>query len=87
MQHWTKLNISGDKPPVRRWPTTCCIAGPLIGQQDPILMVVGGTGGKDFDDVWLLDVNRGVWSEVGMLYLIVSPVTYKHAYKPVYTYL
>ena len=71
MQHWTKLNIGGDKPPVRRWHATCCIAGPLMGQQHPLLMVVGGEGRNYYGDVWLLDVDKGVWSEVGMLYLIV----------------
>ena len=36
-------------------------------------MVVGGItlGVGTAGDVWLLDVDKGVWSEVGMLYLIV----------------
>ena len=57
------------KPPARNSHTTCCIAGPLTGQQHPILMVMGGyaTGVGVAGDVWLLDVDKGVWSEVGML--------------------
>ena len=78
MQHWTKVG-SGEKPPVRYSHTVCCIAGPLTGQEHPLLIVVGGDGQKVFSDVWLLDVDKGEWSEVGMLYLIALPVIYKHA--------
>ena len=81
MQHWTKVGI-GEKPPARNSHTACCIAGPLTGQEHSVLMVVGGIGrkrGKVLSDVWLLDVDKGVWSEVGMLYLIALPVIYKHA--------
>ena len=78
MQHWTKVEI-GEKPPARYWHTACCIAGPLTGQEHPLLIVVGGDGQKVFSDVRLLDVDKGVWSEVGMLYLIALPVIYKHA--------
>ena len=78
IQHWMKVGI-GEKPPVRNWHTACCIAGPLTGQEHPLLIVVGGFGPKVFSDVWLLDVDKGVWSEVGMLYLIALPVIYKHA--------
>ena len=76
MQHWTKI-FSGKKPPARDSHTACCIAGPLTGQEHPLLMIVGGwNGGMVFRSLWLLDVDKGVWSEVGMLYLIVYPVTY-----------
>ena len=64
--------VSGKKPPARDSHTACCIAGPLTGQEHPLLMIVGGwNAGTAFSDVWLLDVDKGVWSEVGMLYLIV----------------
>ena len=79
MQHWTKVS-TGEKPPARCSHTACCIAGPLTGQEHSVLMVVGGWNGrKALSDVWLLDVDKGVWSEVGMLYLIALPVIYKHA--------
>ena len=80
MQHWTKVS-TGEKPPARCSHTACCIAGPLTGQEHPLLIVVGGDGDrlKVLSDVWLLDVDKGVWSEVGMLYLIALPVIYKHA--------
>ena len=71
IQHWNKLNITGDKPPARMNHATCCIAGPITGQLHPLLMVVGGIGDEVYGDVWLLDVDKGVWSEVSMLYLIV----------------
>ena len=60
--------MSAKKPPARFNHTACCIAGPLTGQEHPILMVAGGGGGisQVFSDVWLLDVDEGVWSEVGM---------------------
>ena len=66
MQHWTKLDVSEIKPRARSSHATCCIAGPLTKQQDPLLMVIGGegSGGKTLRDVWLLDVNKAVWSEV-----------------------
>ena len=71
LQHWTKVG-SASKPPGRSYHTACCIAGLLTGQEYPLLMVVGGIKEVDvLSDVWLLDVDKGVWSEVGMLYLIV----------------
>ena len=72
MQHWMKV-ASGKMPPGREFHTACCIAGPLTGQEHLLLMVAGGYGyeGMVFSDVWLLDVDKGVWSEVGMLYQIV----------------
>ena len=79
MQCWMKVGIE-EKPPARCWHTACCIAGPLTGQEHSVLMVVGGWNGWEvFSDVWLLDVDKGEWSEVGMLYLIALPVIYKHA--------
>ena len=78
MQHWTKVGTV-EKPPARYWHTACCIAGPLTGQEHPLLIVMGGVGSTFYRDVWLLDVDKGVWSEVGMLYLIALPVIYKHA--------
>ena len=80
MQHWTKVG-SGKRLQPRNSHTACCIAGPLTGQEHSVLMVVGGVGGglKAFRDVWLLDVDKGVWSEVGMLYPIALPVIDKHA--------
>lgn len=71
MQHWTKMNTTGDKPSARSSHFTCCISGPLTGQQNPILMVIGGCTNflMPVGDVWLLDVNKGMWSEVGILSL------------------
>ena len=62
-QHWTKL---GSDPPARASHTTSCIAGPHTGQRHPLLMVVGGwdISKRRLGDVWLLDVNKGLWSEV-----------------------
>ena len=36
-------------------------------------MVVGGLDEKykDLGDAWLLDVDKGVWNEVRMLYVVV----------------
>ena len=67
-----------DKPPARSAHAAFCIAGPLTGQQQPLLMVVGGSTGfftPPLGDVWLLDVDKGEWTKVGVLCLIV-PVTY-----------
>ena len=67
MQHWMKV-VSKNKPPARCRHTACCIAGPLTGQEHPLLMVVGGWNErKMFSDVWLLDVDKRVWSKVGMI--------------------
>ena len=73
LQHWTKV-ASQKRPPGRSLHTACCIAGPLTGQDHPLLLVVGGYARKAFSDVWLLDVDKGVWSEVGMIvsYCIAS---------------
>ena len=68
LQHWTKVG-SQKRPPAKSSHTACCIAGPLTGQEHPLLLVVGGYGDglKVFSDVWLLDVDKEVWSEVGMI--------------------
>ena len=90
LQHWTEVGSGKKKPPARSSHTACCIAGPLTGQDHPLLLVVGGHTAWDvLSDVWLLDVDKGVWSEVGMLYQIALPVIYKHAdsySKPVCTH-
>ena len=69
MQHWTKLKFSGASPCARYYHAACCIASPLTGQQHSLVMVVGGWGEnpslRTLDDVWLLDVDMGVWREVG----------------------
>ena len=80
MQHWTKV-ASGKRPQPRCYHTACCIAGPLTGQEHPLLIVFGGSSGvlKVLSEVWLLDVDKGVWSEVGMLYLTALPLIYNHA--------
>ena len=78
MQQWTKLNISGANPPARNYHAACCIAGPLTGQQHPLLMVVGGSvGSKIFDDVWLLDVDNTMWNEVRHSSIYYS-IHYRH---------
>ena len=65
VQHWTKVNISGAKPPGRSVHAACCIAGPFTGLEHPILMVIGGYDNAEvLGDVWLLDIDKGVWSEV-----------------------
>ena len=68
-QHWTKLDTpGGPRPPARESHAACCIAGPLTGQEHPLLLVGGGLRGDVLKDMWVLDVDRGVWSEVsGMI--------------------
>ena len=67
-QHWTKLDTTGGpRPPVRGGHAACCIGGPLTGQEHPLLLVGGGYGGGGFKDMWVLDVDIGVWSEVSGL--------------------
>ena len=63
------MKFSGASPCARYYHAACCIAGPLTGQQHSLVMVVGGWGEnpslRTLDDVWLLDVDMGVWREVG----------------------
>ena len=69
-QHWTKLDTTGGpRPPARHSHAACCIAGPLTGQEHPLLLVGGGCGRAldALNDMWVLDVDRGVWSEVSGL--------------------
>ena len=67
IQHWTKPKVSGEKPPPRYSHATCYIAGPLTVQQHPLLMVVGGHSEQgELGDVWLLDVDKWLWSEVSV---------------------
>lgn len=65
LQKWTELSIR-DGPPVKSSHSACCIAGPLTGQQHSLVMVVGGVdhSGTVYGDVWILDVDNRVWTEV-----------------------
>jgi len=56
-----------EKPLNREYHAACCIAGPLTGEEHPLLMVIGGRRDdmRIVDDVWILDVDAGVWTEVG----------------------
>ena len=68
MQHWTKLNISGAKPTAREYHAACCIAGPLTGQEHPLVLVIGGCARtRILRDAWLLDVDNEVWSQVSVV--------------------
>ena len=69
-QHWSKLDTTrGPSPSARYFHAACCIAGPLTGQEHPLLLVGGGLNNAldVFKDMWVLDVDRGVWSEVSGL--------------------
>ena len=57
----------GPRPPARGSHAACGIAGPLTGQEHPLLLVAGGDAQSAFKDMWVLDVDRGVWSEVSGL--------------------
>ena len=75
LQHWTKLELSGDQPLARDCHASCCITAPFTGQEEQhsLLMVVGGYGGGSaLCDVWLLDVDKGVWSEVSICTLFIG---------------
>ena len=68
LQHWSKLDTtSGPSPPTRFRHAACCIAGPLTGQEHPLLLVGGGFDGGVLRDMWVLDIDRCVWSEVSDL--------------------
>ena len=66
LQHWSKLKISGPKPPARSSHAACFIAGPLTGQEHPLLLVVGGYGIKVLQDMWILDIDGKEWKEVSV---------------------
>ena len=71
IQHWTQLKQSGRGP----WPeersahAACCLN---YGQQYPQLLVHGGLilnrHNRPLEDVWILDVERGNWRKVKILY-------------------
>lgn len=71
------MKITGYQPLPRYSHAACCIAGPLTGQQHPLLMVFGGTDGLgSFNAVGLLDVDEGEWYEVNIMSLkFLQPVT------------
>ena len=60
------MQEESEKPRNREYHAACCIAGPLTGEEHPLLMVIGGRRDdmRIVDDVWILDVDAGVWSEV-----------------------
>ena len=88
MQHWTRLKVSGTRPRSRFAHATGCIAGPLTGQTHPLLTVIGGAPNsvQQLADVWLLDIDEGVWSEVGLLD-VISMLMYSVICKHVDSYL
>ena len=53
-------------PPMRATHAACCVAGPLTGQEHPLLVMVGGydEGYRILDDVWLLDIDGRRWKQV-----------------------
>ena len=92
-QHWTKLDTTGGpRPPARHSHAACCIAGPLTGQEHPLLLVGCGYSGDDLKDMWVLDVDRGVWSEVSGLIVscmmsYIKSMCYKHVLLLTYMWL
>ena len=95
-QHWTKLDTTGGpRPPARHFHAACCIAGPLTGQEHPLLLVGGGFrgfGGGVLTDMWVLDVDRGVWNEVSSLIVwcmmsCIKSVCYKYVLLLTYMWL
>ena len=73
IQHWTQLKQSGRGlwPEGRSAHAACCLN---YGQQNPQLLVYGGLIlnrlNKSLEDVWILDVERGNWRKVKILYQI-----------------
>ena len=79
-QHWSKLDTTGGpSPPARHQHAACCIAGPLTGQEHPLLLVGGGLGEalSVLQDMWVLDVDREMWSEVSAIFLIYDELHQK----------
>ena len=44
LQQWNRLDVRGAKVSVRAYHAACCLVGPLTGQEDPLVVVVGGMG-------------------------------------------
>ena len=74
MQHWTTLDVSGTKPPSRSSNGSFSLLG---SDNRPLLMVVGGLGNdaEFFSDIWQLDIDNGVWTEVSNM---VVKIKYAH---------
>ena len=63
-QHWTKLDTTIiPRPQQRHNHAACCMSW----REHPLLLVGVGDGGSGVGilrDMWVLDIARGVWSEV-----------------------
>ena len=55
---------SGPSPCARDSHAAFCIAGPIAEEEHPLLVVVGGSGEEPLKDMWVLDIDEGVWKEV-----------------------
>ena len=65
-QHWSKVpECEGPHPPARYHHSTSCLD---YGGDKPQLVIFGGrdVNGDVLNDVWILDINSGVWKEVCM---------------------
>ena len=54
--------------PEARWGHKACVVyvSSLQGEQHTLLLIMGGTNSKeeDLEDMWILDINSGIWKEV-----------------------
>ena len=89
-QHWSKLHTSsyrGPSPPTRFHHVACSVAPPTEHDY-PLLLVGGGVGesGDVLKDMWVLDVDREVWSEVSDLVLFICNINYMLYHMPSISY-
>ena len=87
-QVWTKLSGPSGSPPSPPQPTPSVLLHPsardghaacvIEGRPRPLMLVTGGWDAMDhaLNDMWLLDVNSGIWSQVHMFCIRVVRIQY-----------
>ena len=66
--NWTALEVPGNLQKNPMLPIVLLV--PLSGQEHPLLLV-GGCSRGAVQEMWVLNVDRGVWSEVSGLICLV----------------
>ena len=76
------MDTQGHSPRARWGHAACCIAGPFTGEEHPLLLVDRGytDQGVALRDIWMLDVERGIWNKASKWSIVRNCNPYTFVY-------